>query len=152
MEDTTKIPSIKSFLEEIRSYNPKANLNIIKKAFEFSKKAHKGQKRDSGKPYFTHPVEVCRILMTLKADSATICAALLHDILEDTKTSPEQLEKEFGREIFNMVQGLTNMEKFKFESREEYNNENIRKVLLASSKDIRVILIKLADRLHNMRT
>lgn len=152
MEDTSKIPSVKVFLEEIKSYNPKANLNLIKKAFMLAKKAHKGQKRESGKPYFTHPVETCRILMTLKADSATICAALLHDILEDTKTKPEQVLKDFGKDISNLVQGLTNIDKFKFESREEYNNENIRKVLLASSKDIRVMLIKLADRLHNMRT
>jgi GTP pyrophosphokinase len=152
MDDTSKIPSIKSFLEEIKGYNPKANLSLIKKAFETAKKAHKGQKRDSGKPYFTHPVEVCKILMELKADSATICAALLHDIIENTKITYEMIEKVFGKEISSLVEGLTKSEEVKFNSREEYTNENLRKVLLASAKDIRIILIKLADRLHNMRT
>jgi GTP pyrophosphokinase len=151
MEDKNGI-SLKSFLEEISSYNPNANLELIEKSFKMAKDAHKGQKRESGTPYFTHPIEVCRILMGLGADSATICAALLHDVVEDTKITVEQIKKEIGSEIANLVEGLTNLEKFRFGSREEYSNENIRKVLLASSKDIRVILIKLADRLHNMRT
>ena len=147
-----KPPTIKQFSEEIKEYNPHANLELIKKAFTFAKKAHKGQKRTSGEQYVTHPIEVARILMGLNADSATICAALLHDVIEETKTTYDQLAKEFSKEIATLVEGLTNIEKFKFESREEYTNENIRKVLLASSKDIRVILIKLADRLHNMKT
>jgi len=151
MEEKNGI-TLKSFLEEIHSYNPNANLQIIEKAYKISKDAHKGQKRESGKPYFTHPLQVCKILMSLGADSATICSALLHDVVEDTKMTQEDIKKEFGNEISNIVEGLTNMEKFRFGSREEYSNENIRKVLLASSKDIRVILIKLADRLHNMRT
>lgn len=152
MEYKSKTPSVKSFLAEVKSYNPHANLELIKKAFMFSKKAHKSQKRESGEPYFTHPIEVARILMQLNVDSAAICAALLHDIIEDTKIKYEELSKEFNKEIANLVEGLTNIEKFKFASKEEYTEENIRKVLLASSKDIRIILIKLADRLHNMRT
>jgi GTP pyrophosphokinase len=152
MDDKARIPSIKSFIEEIRSYNPHANFEIIKKAFLFAKQAHKGQKRESGRNYFTHPVEVARILMKLKMDSASICASLLHDVLEDTKIKPEKIISDFGKEITNIVQGLTNLDKVKFDSREEYTIENLRKVLLASCKDIRVILIKLADRLHNMRT
>ena len=148
----TKDITLKEFLKEVKEYNPKADLKLIEKAFNLSKKLHESQKRDSGEPYHTHPVEVCRILMQLNVDSATLCAALLHDVLENTKIKPEIVEKEFGKEVLSLVQSLTNIDKFKFESREEYTNENIRKVLLASSKDIRVILIKLADRLHNMRT
>jgi len=152
MEPKRKIPPVKDFLKEIKTYNPKADTRLIKKAFMISKKAHRGKKRESGEPFFTHPIEVSRILMEINADSATICAALLHDVIEDTKITYQQLEKEFSKEIVDIVNGLTNIEKFKFESREEYTNENVRKVLLASSKDIRIILVKLADRLHNMRT
>lgn len=147
-----RLPTLKKFLEEVKSYNPKADFKIIENAFNLSKKAHKGQKRASGEPYFSHPIEVARILMDLNVDSATICAALLHDVIEDTKITYEQLSKELNKEIADIVDGLTHIEKIKFESREEYTNKNIRKVLLASSKDIRVILIKLADRLHNMQT
>jgi GTP diphosphokinase / guanosine-3',5'-bis(diphosphate) 3'-diphosphatase len=152
MEPIRKITPLREFLKEVKGFNPKANVKLIGKAYTLSKKAHRGEKRESGEPYLIHPIEVARILMELNVDSSTICAALLHDVLENTKITYDQLLKEFNKEIASLVEGLTNIEKFKFASREEYTNENIRKVLLASSKDIRIILIKLADRLHNMRT
>jgi len=151
-QKSNRVPSLKNFLIESKEYNPHADFELIEKAFTLSKNAHKGEKRASGKPYFIHPIQVSRLLMELNADSASICAALLHDVLENTMMTYDKLSKELNKEIADLVEGLTNIDKFKFESREEYTNENIRKVLLASSKDIRVILIKLTDRLHNMRT
>jgi GTP pyrophosphokinase len=136
----------------IKEYNPRAQLRVIKKALQVAFDAHKEQKRESGEPYIIHPVEVARILLSLKADSATICAALLHDVVEDTVIKQEQIKNDFGEEIASLVEGLTKIEEIHFESKEDYTAENIRKVLLATIKDIRVILIKLADRLHNMAT
>ncbi|MFA6888630.1 MAG: bifunctional (p)ppGpp synthetase/guanosine-3',5'-bis(diphosphate) 3'-pyrophosphohydrolase [Candidatus Woesearchaeota archaeon] len=137
---------------KIKQYNPKAQLRLIKKALEFAYNAHKGQKRETGEEYIVHPIEVAKILLSLKADSATICAALLHDVVEDTTVKPQDIQKEFGDEIATLVEGVTKIDAIHFESKQDYTTENIRKVLLATIKDIRVILIKLADRLHNMDT
>jgi GTP diphosphokinase / guanosine-3',5'-bis(diphosphate) 3'-diphosphatase len=138
--------------EKILEYNPKAQIDLIKRAYEFAKKAHEGQKRESGEPYFMHPFETAIILIETKAASETICGALLHDVVEETKYTIENIRKEFGEEIASLVEGTTKIDKINFESHEDYTAENLRKVLLATSKDVRVMLIKLADRLHNMRT
>lgn len=139
-------------IQEVLAYNPKADINLIRKAYILAEKAHKGQKREGGEEYFSHPIEVARILVNLKADSATISAALLHDTVEDTNISIEKVRELFGDEIAELVEGLTKFNKIQFETREDYTYENLRKILLATAKDIRVMLIKLADRLHNMRT
>lgn len=143
---------LNEFLKKIKEYNPKADINLIKKAFTFAKVAHEGQKRVSGEDYFTHPLEAAKILIEQKADSATICAALLHDVIEDTSISKAEVKRVFGDEICKLVEGLTKIDKVHFETKEDYSAENLRKVLLATTKDIRIILIKLADRLHNMKT
>ncbi len=136
----------------IKDYNPHADLNLISKAFEFASAAHKGQKRESGEDYITHPIGVAQILTEIKVDSLTIAGALLHDVLEDTNSTKEEMIKEFGQEVTDLVESLTKIDKIHFKTKEDYSAENIRKVVLAMSKDVRVILIKLADRLHNMRT
>jgi GTP diphosphokinase / guanosine-3',5'-bis(diphosphate) 3'-diphosphatase len=137
---------------KIREYNPRARLRLIKKALQVANEAHSGQKRESGDLYITHPVEVAKILIRMRADSATLCAGLLHDVVEDTSVSMKDVEKDFGDEVMQLVEGVTKIDKIHFHSKEDYTAENIRKILLATTKDIRVILIKLADRLHNMRT
>lgn len=139
------------FIDEIKQFNPNPVESLIRKAFFFAEEVHKGQKRVSGEEYFTHPLEVARILMKLGADSATITAALLHDSVEQTGTTTQEIEKMFGEEVSNLVEGVTKTSEI-FESKEIYTAENLRKILLATTKDIRVMLIKLADRLHNMRT
>lgn len=139
-------------IAKIKEYNPNVNSSLIKKAYEFAEKAHQGQKRKTGEEFFTHPYAVAEILIGMKTDSATIAAALLHDVVEDTHVTDEKLRKEFGDEIANLVAGVTKISSIHFASREDYRAENIRKVILATSKDVRVILIRLADRLHNMRT
>ncbi|MEM4397835.1 MAG: RelA/SpoT family protein [Candidatus Woesearchaeota archaeon] len=143
---------LKKILNEVSSYDKKADLKLIEKAYNFARKAHEGQKRESGKDYFEHPVSVAKILLEFKPDTDTICAALLHDIIEDTEYTVETLKKEFNEEIAKLVEGETKTEKAIFESAEEYTAENWRKILLATTKDFRIILIKLADRLSNMRT
>jgi len=151
-KDKSTDKRIAALIASTLHYNPKADIELIKKAFEFASQVHKGQKRISGEEFITHPLEVAKILTELKADSATLAAALLHDVLEDTKVSEDALKKEFGDEILELVSGITKISSVGFKDSEEYNAENIRKVVLAMSKDVRVILIKLADRLHNMRT
>ncbi|HEY8419104.1 MAG TPA: bifunctional (p)ppGpp synthetase/guanosine-3',5'-bis(diphosphate) 3'-pyrophosphohydrolase [Clostridia bacterium] len=135
----------------MRHYYP-AESKTLENALEFAWKAHEGQKRESGEPYITHPMGVADILIDLGMDIATICAALLHDVLEDTSISEENLKKDFGEEICELVKGVTKLDKIVFKSKEEEQAENFRKMFFAMAKDIRVILIKLADRLHNMRT
>ncbi len=133
-------------------HHPDADLDIIRKAYQFSFKAHQGQRRTSGEPYIYHPLQVAHILAELKLDSTTVATGLLHDTVEDTVATPEQIQKEFGPEIAGLVDGLTKISKITFQTSEEKQAENFRKMILAMAKDIRVILVKLVDRLHNMRT
>lgn len=125
---------------------------IFKKAYDFSKRVHSGQTRTSGEPYLTHPIEVAAIVAGLRMDCASVAAALLHDTVEDTLTTIEDIREEFGGEVAFIVDGLTKLSRLSFKSSEELEAENIRKMIVAMAKDIRVIIIKLADRLHNMRT
>ncbi|MBW3003349.1 RelA/SpoT family protein [Candidatus Woesearchaeota archaeon] len=144
--------TLKKLIDAVKSYNPNANLKLIEKAYEFAKEAHKGQKRVSGESYFSHCEYVAMLLTELKLNSTTIAAGLLHDILEDTKIRPQKLQDEFGPEIFNLVEGVTKIERISLEMTDEEKAQYIRKILLATIKDVRVILIKLVDRLHNMKT
>ncbi len=134
------------------SYGEEENFKLLEEAYAFAKKAHEGQVRLSGEPYFVHPYEVANILIDLGMDMYTIAAGLLHDVMEDTNMTPEQLKSKFGEEIFNLVDAVTKLTKVDYKSREDRQAESFRKMFLAMASDIRVILIKLADRLHNMRT
>jgi len=139
-------------VEMVTSYNPKADIELLKKAYLYSAMVHKGQTRLSGEPYLVHPLEVSCILARLKMDTQSIATGLLHDTVEDTYTTIEKIEEKFGPEIAALVDGVTKISRISFENREDREAENYRKMILAMSRDIRVILIKLADRLHNMRT
>ena len=141
---------LKNLLEKVKQNNPKADLELIKKAYEFSKKYHENQKRLSKEPYIIHPLNVAYILAELNMDTKTISAALLHDAAEDTNLTINEIKKEFGEEIAYLVDGVTKIKEFKYKDTQDI--ESIRKMMLASTEDIRVILIKLADKLHNMRT
>ena len=143
---------LNDILDKVSAYNPSADMELIRKAYVFSAKVHQGQIRLSGEPYLIHPMEVAAILADLKLDVPTVVTGLLHDTVEDTLTTPEELESIFGQEVANLVDGVTKIGKINFRTKEESQAENFRKMLLAMSDDIRVILIKLADRLHNMRT
>ncbi|MBO5240360.1 MAG: bifunctional (p)ppGpp synthetase/guanosine-3',5'-bis(diphosphate) 3'-pyrophosphohydrolase [Clostridia bacterium] len=144
MEEQTleKIKENYSFAEEEKLY----------KAYTYAQTAHAGQKRASGEPYFIHPCAVANILMDLGLDEATIAAALLHDVIEDTPATAQDIEREFGSEVLGLVDGVTKLEKIEFKSQEDADAENFRKIFVAMAKDVRVIIIKLADRLHNMRS
>lgn len=131
---------------------PEEELEKIKSAFDFASTLHEGQYRASEEPYILHPLEVSCILAELQADTDTICAALLHDILEDTDTPPEKISEKFGEDVLTLVNGVTKLSKYSFSSKEERQAENFRKMFLAMADDIRIIFVKLADRLHNMRT
>ena len=144
--------TIEEVLETVKKSNRRADLKLIKRAYEFAKDKHKDQLRRSGEPYIIHPIQVAYILSTLGLDHSTICAALLHDVIEDTDATLEDIAKEFSPEIAEMVDGVTKLSKLNYTSEQEQQVENYRKMFLAMGKDIRVILIKLADRLHNMRT
>ncbi len=139
-------------INEIESYNKFLNHNTLNKAFKFAIDAHKNQKRDEGVPYIIHPVAVAKILTDLKLDSATITTGLLHDTIEDTKVTYETVKKEFGEEVANLVEGVTKISALEDKASDNSKAENFRKLIIATSKDIRVLLVKLADRLHNMRT
>lgn len=139
-------------LDMVAAYDPDADLDLIRKAHVFSGRAHQGQTRRSGEPYLVHPVGVAKILAEMKLDVSSIVTGILHDTVEDTLTSIEEIEKYFGKEIRDLVDGVTKLGKIQFTSSEERQAENFRKMIMAMAKDIRVILIKLADRLHNMRT
>ncbi|MDO8445270.1 MAG: bifunctional (p)ppGpp synthetase/guanosine-3',5'-bis(diphosphate) 3'-pyrophosphohydrolase [Deltaproteobacteria bacterium] len=139
-------------IERVSTYNPTGDLDIIKKAYIFSAKVHKGQLRLSGEPYLNHPIEVAMLLAELKLDPQTIATGLLHDTVEDTFATIEEIREFFGPEVADMVDGVTKIGKIAFATSEEKQAENFRKMVLAMGKDIRVILVKLADRLHNMRT
>lgn len=139
-------------IAKIRAYHPNLNEALIQKAYLFSKSSHGNQKRHSGDPYFSHPLEVAEILINLKLDQASIVTALLHDVVEDTDITLEEIEKDFGEEIARLVDGVTKLGKIESISSNERVAENFRKLTLAMSEDIRVLIVKLADRLHNMRT
>jgi guanosine-3',5'-bis(diphosphate) 3'-pyrophosphohydrolase len=144
--------NIEHLLEKVLSYSPKANIDLIKKAYIFSRDAHVTQTRIEGSPYIQHPISVAAILAEMKLDTATIAAGLLHDTIEDTGKTAEDINADFGHEIAFLVDAVTKLSKVEFKTREEAQAENFRKMLLAMAKDVRVILIKFADRLHNMRT
>ena len=140
------------FLDHIKEFNPNYDLNLIAKAFDVAAEMHEGQLRRSGEKYLIHPLEVAKILAGLGMDEETIVAGLLHDVIEDTSYKDEMLTEEFGEQITLMVEGVTKLASLKFETKEERQAESLRKMFLAMSKDIRVLIIKLADRLHNLRT
>ena len=139
-------------VDRVKEYNPKANEELLNRAYVYAMKAHGEQRRDSGDPYFSHPLQVAAILTDLKLDDATIAAALLHDTIEDTDATRVEIDRLFGHNIGRLVEGLTKLKKLELVSKEAKQAENLRKLLLAIADDVRVLLIKLADRLHNMRT
>jgi len=139
-------------VDQVESYNPSADLDLLEKAYVFSAKVHQGQVRRSGAPYLIHPLEVAGILTKMKLDVAAVATGLLHDTIEDTLTTFEEIKEHFGDEIAQLVDGVTKISQISFQTHEERQAENFRKMVLAMVKDIKVILVKLADRLHNMRT
>ena len=141
-----------TLLEKVRAYSPDADLELLRRAYVFSALEHKGQVRHSGEPYLVHPLEVADLLADMKLDVVAVSAGLLHDVVEDTLTTPERITELFGAEVSHVVEGVTKIGAIPFSSSEERQAENFRKMLLAMVDDIRVILVKLADRLHNMRT
>ncbi|HBL18981.1 MAG: hypothetical protein A2X36_07465 [Elusimicrobia bacterium GWA2_69_24] len=144
--------NLEAMVEKIGVYQPNTPTDLLEKAYNFSKDAHSDQARASGERYFVHCVAVAETLIDLRLDLPTVCAGLLHDVVEDTKVSSQDLKREFGEEIALLVEGVTKLETLRFNSRDEAQAENWRKMLLATAQDIRIIIIKLADRLHNMRT
>ncbi|WP_346354159.1 bifunctional (p)ppGpp synthetase/guanosine-3',5'-bis(diphosphate) 3'-pyrophosphohydrolase [Azotosporobacter soli] len=143
---------IEDIVKQIQTYQPDAPIDLVRQAFSYSRAAHTGQTRASGEEYIFHPLGVAKILAELQIDAMTISASLLHDVVEDTVVSLDDLEKIFGKEIAMLVDGVTKLNRIEYKSKEEQQLENYRKMFLAMAKDIRVVLIKLADRLHNMRT
>ena len=139
-------------VDMIKAYDPDVDEDLVNRAYVYAMKMHGPQKRASGDPYFSHPLEVAGILTGLKMDAATICTALLHDTVEDTEATLEDIRKLFGTDVEKLVDGVTKLSQIKFQSAQEKQAENFRKLILAMSEDIRVLLVKLADRLHNMRT
>src|SRR6266436_2976999 len=139
-------------LAKVAENRPSDDVEIIRKAYNFSLLHHQGQVRASGKPFLIHPLEVALVLADMKLDSTAIAAGLLHDAIEDTPVTNDDIRREFGDQVVHIVEGVTKIEKIDFASREEQQAENVRKMVLAMVDDIRVVLIKLADRLHNMRT
>lgn len=144
--------SLQLLLDNVKAYEPKADLELIRKAYAFAAEAHKDHSRLSGDPYITHPLEVALILSGLEQDDLTIAASLLHDVVEDADISNEDLAKKFGPEVARLVEGVTKLSQLNFTSREVRQAENFRKMFVAMGEDFRIIVIKLADRLHNMRT
>ena len=142
----------KEFLDYIKSFNEGYDLELIGRAYDVAAKMHEGQFRKSGEPYLIHPVATAKILAELGMDDSAIVAGLLHDVVEDTNYTKEDLAAEFGEEIAELVDGVTKLGTIVFENKEKRQVENLRKMFLAMSKDIRVLIIKLADRLHNIRT
>src|SRR6476661_6647369 len=146
---------LSDILEKVSAYHADADLDLIKKAYVYSAKVHQGQLRRSGEPYLVHPLEVAGLLADLKLDEASIVTGLLHDTIEDTLATSEELTELFGSEVSTLVDGVTKLSKFSASatlSQEEKQAENFRKMIIAMAQDIRVILVKLADRTHNMRT
>jgi guanosine-3',5'-bis(diphosphate) 3'-pyrophosphohydrolase len=144
--------TITDLVERVRAYTPTAPVEVIQRAYDFSAEVHKGQRRASGEPYLTHPLQVASIIADMRLDVPSVATGLLHDTVEDTLATLSQIEETFGSEIAGLVDGVTKIGQINFTSREEKQAENFRKMLLAMARDIRVILVKLADRTHNMRT
>ncbi len=152
MDVNTEAATIERIIDRVKEYNPTADIDKIQRAYNLCVEAHGDQLRNSGEPYYIHPLEVAYILADMELDQDAVIAGLLHDVIEDTPYGYEKLKDAFGEDVAYLVEGVTKLEKIKSTSREEAQMENIRKMILAMAKDIRVILIKLADRLHNMRT
>src|SRR5438034_3500896 len=143
---------IAEFTRHLGRYLPAPDVALVERAFAFSEQAHEGQFRKSGEPYITHPLAVASILSQWRLDAQGLAAALLHDVMEDTSVTKTQIETSFGKPVADMVDGVSKLDHIEFQSREDQQAESFRKMLLAMAQDVRVILIKLADRLHNMRT
>ncbi len=143
---------VEELVDHVRTYNPNTNIKLITQAYEYGKLMHEGQTRHSGEPYFTHPIEVAALLSQQSLDDSTIVTALLHDVIEDTEATYKDVAKRFGVEVAQLVDGVTKLTNLELTSKDAKQAENVRKLLLAMSKDVRVILVKLGDRLHNMRT
>jgi GTP diphosphokinase / guanosine-3',5'-bis(diphosphate) 3'-diphosphatase len=143
---------VEELIAEVEAYNPDVDKELLRRAFEFAERAHEGQTRRSGEEFIHHPLGVARICAELHLDEQTIAAALMHDVIEDTDSDPEELRTEFGADVSQLVEGVTKLTRISFQSREQAEAENYRKMIVAMAQDVRVILIKLADRLHNMRT
>jgi len=146
------MPEIAEFTRHLGHYLPPPDVALVERAFAFSEHAHAGQFRKSGEPYITHPLAVASILSQWRIDAQGLAAALLHDVMEDTSVTKIEIESSFGKPVADMVDGVSKLDQIEFQSREELQAESFRKMLLAMAQDVRVILIKLADRLHNMRT
>jgi GTP pyrophosphokinase len=144
--------SLNDLVDRVRTYQPAADVDLIARAYAYGEKAHEGQTRKSGEPYFSHPASVAGIITSLKLDTASVCAGLLHDVVEDTLATTEDIEEVFGQEVAFLVDGVTKLSKINFASKEDRQAENFRKMLVAMARDIRVLLVKLCDRLDNMRT
>ena len=144
--------TIDSIIDKIKTYNPGCNEPLIRSAYELAAKCHEGQFRDSGEPYIIHPLNVAYILADLNMDDTTIMAGLLHDVVEDTNITLDQIAEKYGNDMKILIDGVTKLDKLEYRSKQEHHAENLRKMFLAMAKDVRIILIKLADRLHNMRT
>ncbi len=144
--------TVDELVQKVGKYHPQADMDLIRKAYAFSERSHRTQLRKSGDPYFIHPVHVASIIADLRLDAASICAGLLHDVIEDTETTAEGLAKDFGGEVSEIVDGVTKLGRINFRNREDRQAESFRKMVLAMARDIRVLLIKLCDRLDNMRT
>jgi guanosine-3',5'-bis(diphosphate) 3'-pyrophosphohydrolase len=143
---------VDQLIERIRTYQPSVDADLVQKAYDYSYRMHAGQRRKSGQPYIVHPVSVAAIIADLRLDGASVCAGLLHDVVEDTLATTDDLTKEFGVEVAELVDGVTKLSKINFTSKEDRQAENFRKMVVAMARDIRVLLIKLCDRLDNMRT
>ncbi|MCM1546311.1 MAG: bifunctional (p)ppGpp synthetase/guanosine-3',5'-bis(diphosphate) 3'-pyrophosphohydrolase [Clostridiales bacterium] len=143
---------MKSVIDKINENYGEADRQLLIRAYRYAEKMHENQKRASGEPYFTHPCAVAEILIDLGLDTPTVAAAFLHDVIEDTAATADDIKREFGGEIYTLVEGVTKLEQIKFHTHEEEDAENFRKIFVAMAKDVRVIIIKLADRLHNMRS
>src|SRR3954462_7509648 len=147
-----KVTRFRDLMKQVRANRPNDDLVVIERAYEYALQHHAGQSRASGEPYVVHPIGVAAILADMKLDPNAIAAGLLHDLVEDTAVTIVDVRKEFGEQVAHLVEGVTKISKINFSTREERQAENLRKMMLAMVDDIRVVLIKLADRLHNMRT
>src|SRR6478752_3059565 len=144
--------ALNELVTKVQSYHPAADVELIERAYKFAEWSHREQMRKSGDPYFIHPASVAGIIADLRLDTASVCAGLLHDVVEDTLATTKDIEREFGGEIASLVDGVTKLGKINFTSKEDRQAENFRKMVVAMARDIRVLLIKLCDRVDNMRT